>query len=141
MILLRILVCVMLFCLPFVLFVAASRKPENGMWLIFPVFGAVPAIIGALLVFAPIEAALDARGLGHWKNAAIPLAGASLIFIFVLVMQGLSGKLGLMFARIAEHPGQTLVPLLVWSVLGAFWGLLWRATAWLGLAIRSWLPA
>ena len=93
------------------------------MWLIFPFFGAVPAILGALIVFAPLEAVLDARGLGHWKNAAVPLAGASLIFIFVLVMQGLAGKLGLMVSRIAEHPGQALAPLLVWSVLGAFWGV------------------
>ena len=90
----------------------------------------------SLLVFVPIEWLLDRRGLGHLKDIAVPLAGALLIVLFSLVMFGLSGKLGLAFERIAGGGLAQLAPFLLWSVLGVFWGALWRFTAWVGTRLR-----
>ena len=136
MILIRILVCIVLFCLPVLALIALEGRPEAMIYLMFPMFGAIPAVLGALLVFVPIEWFLDRRGLSHLKNIAVPLAGALLIVLFSLVVFGLSGKLGLVIERIASGGLAQLAPFLLWSVLGAFWGGLWRFTAWVGTRLR-----
>jgi hypothetical protein len=127
----RIIVAVVLFCLPFALFIAASRKPDNMMFLLFPLFGAVPAIIFALILFVPVEALLNARGMPGAKNIVIPLLGASLVFLFAIGMEAYSGSLGRFLARITEGGLAALAPMLLWSVLGVAWGLIWRSTEWL----------
>ena len=132
MILIRVIVCMVLFCLPFLLLVAASGKPEAMLWLIFPFFGAIPAVLGALLVFWPLEAWLDRHGKSHLKNRAIPIAGALLVFVFALVMWTLSGNVLQNLGRLFSGEGEGIWPFAVWSVLGAFWGGLWRFTAWVG---------
>ena len=132
MIVVRILVCIALFCLPFLALVALEGRPEGMLWMIFPVFGALPAVVGALLVFVPLEMYLDARGQGRLKNVAVPVAGALLIFLLSAVMWTLSGDVARNFGRLVTGGPNVLGPFLVWSVLGAFWGGLWRFTAWVG---------
>jgi hypothetical protein len=133
----RVLICLMLFCLPFVLYIAASGQPDAGMILVFPVFGAIPAILGALLIFVPVETYLDRRGLGHLKNKAIPLAGALLIAVFMIVMWGIKGRLLELVARVSTGDIGIVGPILLWSVLGAIWGALWRVTAWIAATAAS----
>ena len=135
MILIRVIVCMVLFCLPFLLLIAASGKPEAMLYLIFPFFGAIPGVLGALLVFAPIEAFLDRRGKSHLKNKVVPLAGALLVFVFAIGITTLKGNLLPFLGRLASSGGADLWPFAVWSVLGAFWGGLWRFTAWVGTRI------
>jgi hypothetical protein len=137
MILLRLVICLMLFYLPFVLFVAANhrRQPDNALWLIFPVFGTIPGVAGTLLIFVPLESYLSSRALGHLNNVAIPVAGALLIAVFMIVTSMVSGNLPRYFSRILKEGKHILGPLLFWSVLGTFWGALWRFSAWLLVAI------
>jgi hypothetical protein len=127
----RIIVGIVLFCLPVLIFVILSRRPDNALYLLFPLFGAIPAIIAALILFVPLEAYLDARGLPHLKNIAVPLAGAAVVFIFMIVMGVVWGNLGTMFTRLANGGIAAWGAFLVWSVLGALWGLVWRSTEWL----------
>jgi hypothetical protein len=133
MIVARIIVSVVLFCLPILIFVILSRKPDNALYLIFPMFGAIPAIVAALVLFVPIESYLDGRGLGHLKNLAIPLAGATVVFIFTVVMGVVWGNLTTMLGKLASGGVATWGAFLLWSVLGALWGLVWLAK-WVGLA-------
>lgn len=128
MIVVRLLVAFAMVCLPIVLLVAASRRAENLIFLIFPIVGGIPAALGALLIFAPLERLLEARGLGHLQNVAIPLAGGLLIVVFLFVALALSGKLARLPARLARAPGSVVGALVLWSVLGAAWGVLWRVS-------------
>ena len=82
MILLRLLICLLLFYLPFIL----------ALLLLFPLFGTIPAVLGALLFFLPIEMYLSAHGLSHWNNVVIPVAGSLLIVIFMFVVLIVSGN-------------------------------------------------
>ena len=127
----RIVVSIVLFCLPFLILVARSRKPDNALFLLFPLFGAIPAIVAALVLFVPIEGLLDARGVPHLKNLLVPLAGASVVFIFTVVMGVVWGNLGTMISRLTAGGMAAWGGFLVWSVLGALWGLVWRSTEWL----------
>ena len=128
----RLLICMALVCSPFVLVALASRKAQGCMWMsLFPIFGGVPAVLGALLVFAPLERYLDARALGHLKNVAVPVAGAFLVVIFILVIQGATGSLKRTLGHIARDRMRAIEPILVWSALGVLWGVLWRLSDWL----------
>jgi hypothetical protein len=132
MILLRLLICLILFYLPFVLFVAANRRqPENALWLIFPMLGTIPGVVSALLIFVPIESYLRARALGHLNDIAIPISGALLIVVFMLVTSLVSGNLPRYFSRIFKERKRVLGPILCWSVLGIIWGALWRLSDWI----------
>ena len=130
-ILARVVVSIILFCLPVFLFVIASRRRGNALYLLFPMFGAVPAILGALILFVPLEMTLEAQGLAEFKNPLVPLAGALIVFIFAFVMDALGGKPGASFVRLARGGMSTWGGFLVWSVLGAIWGGIWRSTEWL----------
>ena len=96
------------------------------MLLIFPVFGAIPAILGALCVFAPLETYLDAQALGYLKNVAIPLSGSLLIVLFLLVRCLVSGHFFTQFQRIFASGLKETWPVLLWSILGLVWGVCWR---------------
>jgi hypothetical protein len=130
----RLLISVALLCSPFALIVIGSVGRRNAgslIWLLIPFFGGVPAVLGALLVFAPLEGILDARGLGHLKNVAVPLAGALLIVIFVVGSLGARGKLAMLRTRIASGGINVIGPMLLWSALGVIWGVLWRLSEWI----------
>ena len=131
MILLRLLICLILFYLPFILFVAASRDKENALWLIFPLYGTIPAVLGALLLFIPIEKYLNAHALGHLNNVAIPVAGSLLIVIFMFMASIVSGNLHQFLSRIYKGGKHVLGSLLLWSLLGTLWGAVWRLSHWL----------
>ena len=131
----RLLIGLAIFCAPIVLYVVASRKADNALYLMFPMFGAIPGAIGAALVFVPLEHWLDARGLAHLANWAVPASGATLIVLFVIVTLTATRRFGVFRSRVARNPAQALAPLLVWSVLGTLWGAAWRASAWAVAAI------
>jgi hypothetical protein len=136
MILFRLLLCLILFNLPFILFVAASRNKDNALVLLFPLFGTIPAVIGALLLFLPVEMYLSAHALGHWNNVAIPVAGSLFIVIFMLIASIKSGKPLQFFSRLRKDWQQTLGAMLLWSVLGTIWGAAWRLSHWLLVAMN-----
>ena len=131
MILLRLLICLILFYLPFIFFVAASRNKDNALWLIFPIYGTIPAILGALLLFIPIEKYLSAHALGHLNNVAIPVTGSLLIVIFMFIASIVSGNLPQFLSRICKGGKHLLGSLLFWSLLGTIWGAVWRLGHWL----------
>jgi hypothetical protein len=131
MILLRLLICLILYYSPFVLFVAASRNKDNALWLLFPIYGTIPAVLGALLLFIPLENYLIAHALGHLNNVAIPVAGSLLIVIFMFIAATLSGNLPRYLSRICKEGRHILGPMLFWSLLGTIWGAVWRLSHWL----------
>ena len=137
MILLRLLICLVLLYLPFILFIAASRNKDNALWVLFPLYGTIPAVMGALLVFVPIENYLNARALGHMNNVAIPIVGSLLIVLFLFVVAILSGNLLRHLSRISKDGLQFLASVSLWSFLGGFWGVLWRLSDWLSTVIIS----
>ena len=132
--LVRILVCFALFCSPLFLYIVASRKSENALWLLFPLFGGIPATLGALFVFIPLEGFLDAQGLGHLKNVAIPLSGSLLIVIFLVLSCVVSGNYSMLSKRMLNGGLREIWPILFWSILGVVWGASWRLSDWI---IRS----
>lgn len=137
MFLVRLVISLALLCAPLVLHVLASRKAENAILLMFPMFGAIPGAIGALLVFVPLERYLASHGLAHLTNLLVPASGASLILIFVLVVTSASRRLGTLWTRLRSGGFRAVAPLLVWSVLGVLWGAAWRASAWVIAAVAG----
>jgi hypothetical protein len=136
MILFRLLICLILFNLPFILFVTASRNKDNALVLLFPLFGTIPAVIGALLLFLPIEIYLSSHALGRWSNIAIPVAGSLFVVIFMLIASIVSGNPLRFFSRLRRDWQQTLGAMLLWSVLGTIWGAVWRLSHWLLVAMN-----
>lgn len=94
-------------------------------------FGTIPAVLGALLLFIPIEMYLSAHALGHLNNVAIPVAGSLLIVLFMFIASIVSGNLPRYFARLCKEGKHILGPLLFWSLLGTIWGAVWRLSHWL----------
>ena len=127
----RLVICVLLFCLPFLLPILASRKPEAGLMLMFPLFGAIPAAISALILFVPVENWLDRHDLAHLKNIAVPAAGSIIVVGFMLVVGLLKRKPFWFVGRIREKGLAMIVPVLIWSLLGTVWGGLWRLSDWM----------
>ena len=127
----RLLISAAIFAAPFALMAVASKSEHGAMWILFPIFAAVPGMLGALILFAPIEALLDARGLHSYKNLAVPAAGALIAAIFFLVMTMASGKTDVMLGRIASQGVNAWGPIVLWMILGALFGVFWRLTAWL----------
>ena len=131
----RVVVSVLLFCAPFLVFVLLSADPANGLILIVPFFGAIPAILGALILFVPAEMLLDRLGVPWLKNIVVPLLGASLIAIFMIVMGSWQGELSLYAERLLQDPAMFVSVMAVWIVFGALWGVAWRCTEWLARRI------
>lgn len=79
MILLRLVIAAAPLCLPLVLLILASGKAENAMFLLFPLFGGVPAVLGALLAFAPLAlwSVLGALWGALWRCSAWLLSWAA----------------------------------------------------------------
>ena len=134
-ILARLLISLALLCAPFALLVIGSRRAEGLIWLMFPVVGGIPALLGALLIFAPLEGYLNARGLGHLKNVAIPLAGTVLIVIFTIAVLAVSGNLAKSLARISSGGVSAIGAFVLWSAAGAIWGAVWRLSDWIAARV------
>ena len=129
--LVRLLISAAMFSAPFALMAFASKSQHGAMWILFPLFAAVPGVVGALLLFVPIEAILESRGLHSFKNVFVPLAGALIAPILLIVTTTASGKLGLVAERFSSAGVNAWGPIVLWMVLGAVFGALWRLTAWL----------
>ena len=145
---LRALLYAALVCLPFVLLAFGQRRREHGlMWLLFPVFWGVPLVLGALVVFAPLERVLDARGLGHLKDAGVPLAGAALVVV-VLALVAIRAAASAnphvrrrVADRFARHPVRQVLYVAAGAVPGALAGALWRLTDWAAAVLGVGGPA
>ncbi len=133
----RIVVSVILFCAPFVLFVFLSANPDNALILIFPFFGAVPAILAAIVLFVPAEALLDRLGMPRLKNVVVPLIGAFIGTIAMVVIGFATDSLWVLARNISQQPEAFWGVMAVWGVLGVVWGLVWRMTEWMA---NKWLP-
>lgn len=130
-ILARIVVSVVLFCAPFVAFIAASGAPEMGIILIFPMIGAIPAILAAVLLFVPAEWLCDRIGARWLKNIVVPMLGATLIYFVAAYLMANDFSVGAqspdLFGKLRENFGATAF----WMALGAAWGVVWRLTDWI----------
>lgn len=133
----RIVVSVILFCAPFFLFVLLSANPDNALILIFPFFGAIPAILAAIILFVPAEALLNRLGYPKLKNVVIPLIGAFIGTIAIFVIAFANDSLWVLARNISQEPVAFWGSMAVWSVLGVVWGLVWRMTEWMA---NKWLP-
>jgi len=129
--LVRLLISAAMFSAPFALMAFASKSQHGAMWILFPLFAVVPGVVGALVLFVPIEAILESRGLHSYKNAFVPLAGALIAPILLVVTTAASGKIGLVVERYSSAGVNAWGPIVLWMVLGAVFGALWRLTAWL----------
>ena len=133
----RVFVAFGLFCGPLVIYIIESGGAENWLWMILALFGAVPAIVGALILFVPIEMALNAARLGYLKNLVVPIAGGSLIFVFAFVMHIVDDKVSFAtsFERITTMSAAQWSASVLWIAAGAMWGVAWRASEWLAYRV------
>ena len=129
--LVRLLISAAMFSAPFALLAFASKSQNGAMWILFPLVAAVPGVVGALLLFVPVEALLDARGLQSYKNLVVPLAGALIAPIMLVVMATAGGKVALFMERLSSGGANASGPIVLWMILGAVFGALWRLTGWL----------
>jgi hypothetical protein len=127
----RLLISLALLCAPFALFAIGTRSAGGLIWFMFPVVYGTPALLGALLFFAPLEGFLNARGLGHLKNVAVPLAGAVLIVLFTFLFLKATGGLSKALARVSSGGPAAVGALALWSAVGAVWGAVWRLSDWI----------
>ena len=132
----RAVALLVLFCLPFVLLAVASGRREGALYLMFPVILALPVVLGALIVFAPLESYLDGRGLGRLKNAAVPLAGGVLVVVVLAVVAWIATTSGNPHVRqraldgFARYPVRQVLYVAAGAVPGAVAAALWRLTDW-----------
>lgn len=131
----RVMLLVAGFTLPFVLWVWAERRSAGaGMILLLPIIFTLPLALSAVAVFSPIEWFLDWRGLGHLKNAGVPLLGAAAVALLAvgwLVLLEL-GEPGAAQSDLNARTVGERVPgmLALGGALGAVGGALWRLTDW-----------
>jgi hypothetical protein len=125
---LRLVMALAIFTSPILLFVMASRSQMGGMLFIVPLFGAIPAAVVAGAMFVPIEKVFLARGLVNWVTPAVMLAGSLSIVPFMLIMAAGSG-LSRPMLRDRVLDNNFLLIMVLWIVLGAWWGACWRISA------------
>jgi hypothetical protein len=138
--LLRLVIAAAIMVAPILLIVIRAKRAETGLLLLFPMVGIVPAAAAAAILFVPIEQKLHARGLDSWITPAVIVAGASVIWIFMLGMASAGGpaKLRRLFNIARKDPANFFLPMIVWMVLGGLWGALWRLSGrmidWIGFS-------
>ena len=91
--------------------------------LLLPLLFAPLVAVAALLVYAPTERLLAARGLGHLMHVGVALAGAAAGVGVALVEAGRAAAGGR-----GRAPGRLLFSALLFGAVGAAGGLLWRWT-------------
>ena len=127
---LRLFFCFGVVIAGFAVFISRSSAQHRDMWLLVPVFGAVPAILAAALLFVPIERFAYSRGLDHWATFGVVIAGGSIVFLFTLIAH-LPERLR-RTSKPAPTPfrfGRFVSTASIWIISGALWGALWRASA------------
>ena len=138
--LLRLIVAFGILVVPFLVLALLSGTPDGMIVLIFPVLFTIPALLISLVVFAPVEWVLDWRGLGHWKNRLVPLAGGLAMTAGTNALWTLTGGYNAI-EDLLRRPSATFMTFVVLGVLGALWGCFWRLTEWAaGLVIRRRAP-
>jgi len=112
----HILIFAALIWLPMLAMSFTGGRPEGFMWLAFPVLGALPVAISALLVFAPLTQRPSDRRRVSRREGFVLAGGAFLIAALTFLIWRLSGVVA------------TAWPFLLLSPLGAMWGVIWRIT-------------
>lgn len=133
----RSVICVLLFCLPLLLYILASGSAETSLILFIPFVGLIPALLGAWLLFSPLEALLDFLNIGNLRNIILPLAGGLLPLIVFAIIIEVSGDRRLILNRLSTGGMNEWGPLLFWIVLGVIWGGLWRISEWVLRHVRN----
>jgi len=110
----HILIFAALIWLPMLALSFSGGRPEGVMWLAFPVLGALPVAISALLVFAPLTQKPSDRRRVPRRDALVLAGGACLIAAMTFLIWRMSGRVAAAW------------PFLLLSPLGAIWGVLWR---------------
>ena len=128
-ILLRIVACVAMIVMPFVLLALASGRAEGALWLIFPVVLAVPALSLLALVLVPVEAVAGAHGLS--KNVTVIGTGAAGGAVIWLGMLGLQASAQGKPLTAALTAGLALKTTVIWMAVGALLGCFWRVSEWI----------
>lgn len=127
-ILLRLIVAIGIIVLPFLALALLSGSAEGMIWMIFPVLFTIPALLGAVLVFAPLEWILNRQGMGHMKNTLVPLAGGLLTPAAFNLLGTVAGwNPG---TQLLSRPTATFLSFGLLAALGAIWGCYWRLTEW-----------
>ena len=127
--LIRIAACLVVLVIPFALLAIASGKAEGLIWLMFPVVLAAPALFLLAIVFAPVEAIADARGIS--KDVAVPLSGGIAGGGIWLAMLGQSAANRRTRAKPAKAGSMVVGTTLVWTALGILLALVWRGSEYL----------
>ena len=125
----RIVLSVIISCTPIlIIYLGSNSRYAIIIWFL-PFIAVVPATAGALFLFAPIEALLDAKGLGGWKNFAVPVAGVVVPIIVFAIVGGT-----IMFEQVLSGSKGHIRGILFWCSLGLAWGVVWRLSdlAWWG---------
>ncbi|GLQ16031.1 hypothetical protein GCM10007879_02800 [Maritalea porphyrae] len=125
----RVVVSVTISCTPILIIYLGSNSRDAMIIWFLPFIAVIPATAGALFLFAPIEALLDANALGGWKNLAVPVAGAIIPVIVFAIIGG-----AFMFEQVLSGSKGHIQGMLFWCSLGLAWGVVWRLSdlAWWG---------
>jgi len=129
-ILARIIVGFGLAAAPFAAFAILSRQMHAALVILVPLLGAVPAILGALLIFWPVELWLSGMGLAWAKDIVIPAIGACLVFV-TLFLSSLAQSHSLTRAFKRVFVAKPLSTFGVYIGAGFLFGVCWRLTEWL----------
>ena len=125
----RMCISAAIFAVPFMLLMLVSGGAYGGLWLLFPLVAAIPGALGAMILFAPMEALLDACRLPALKNLAVPLLGALIAPALLVFFHFLDGKEGSLIERLTSGGINVWGPIVLWMVLGVIFGVLWRLSA------------
>src|SRR5206468_5968233 len=106
---------------------ALLSSQNRSMLMLFPLFGAVPGAVAAALLFVPIELAARFLHLGGWVTPAVVLAGASIVFLFDVLVGFKNGTREFRLALerwFGANRSANLRTASSWIVIGANWGTL-----------------
>jgi hypothetical protein len=131
----RLAIGLILLWLPFILSTIISTDPNAGLILMLPFFFTIPAVIVALLIFAPLDRFLKGRGADAQSRILIPVSGMSSVVAFKLFVSA-----PYLFSN---KPGVENIPAASWNGMGFMilgglaWGIVWLLSGgilrWLGL--------
>ena len=134
-ILIRLVVCILILWLPFVLWFSSSKSGDAAIVFIFPFIASIPAII-SLLIFVPVEWLVGLAQTVWLKNAALPLVGSLIGLLIFLNWPG--SNPAKVFAAFQSGDAAVIKALAASAGLGGIWGSVWRLSEyilkWTGFA-------
>lgn len=126
-VLLRAAAMAVMLTAPFVVLAAATGKANGLLWLLFPIVLFVPVLLASLLLFAPLELAV--QKVGGNANVWLPVFGALLGAIVVIVSVKISKNPQVMAKLLSGDP-TTVGSAIGIIVAGAAVAGAWRLSLW-----------